>query len=331
MADYSIRFADVNDIPSIMKFIDENWKKNHILAKSRKMFEWQYVNNQKLNMVIGEDEANVLQAILGYIPYSNEIDKDFSLALWKAKNGTSFLGVKLLMFLLKEEPHSHVFCNGINVDTTGEIYRRLGFKIGKLKQWYRLCDFQEYKIAKVNKKIIPSVNNDSDIKLVWIKDFLELKERASQKMFNRNVVPYKSEMYIRKRYFEHPIYEYYIYGLVNITGEVDAAVVFRIQECNSSKALRIIDFLGDYSQIYRIMRGIDRIAREIGVEYIDIYEMGLNDSCLIAAGWLPVGEDENIIPNYFAPYVLCNIDINISTTDEKIILFKGDGDQDRPN
>lgn len=331
MANYNIRFANMEDIPAIMNFIDEQWKKNHILAKDKELFEWQYVNNNKLNMVIGEDANGCLQGILGYIPYTEGVNKDFSLALWKAKSGTSFLGVQLLMFLLKEEPHRHMFCNGINVKTSEGIYHRLGIKTGKLKQWYRLLAKNEYKIAKIEKKVIPNVNITSEMKLFEIKNYDELKNRATERFFDKERVPYKSESYICKRYFEHPVYDYKVYGIENQAGKIDAAIVFRIQECNCAKALRVIDFIGEYSQIYSITNQIDDIAKECGAEYIDMYELGLDDNCLMEAGWLLVGADENIIPNYFAPYTPCNVDINICTTDEKIIIFKGDGDQDRPN
>ena len=55
MVDYNIRMATEKDIPSIMKYIDTNWKKNHILARDRKLFTWQYDMNGKVNMIIGED------------------------------------------------------------------------------------------------------------------------------------------------------------------------------------------------------------------------------------------------------------------------------------
>ena len=70
MVDYNIRMATKKDIPSIMKYIDINWEKNHILARDRKLFTWQYDMNGKVNMVIGEDLQGNIQGVLGYIPYS---------------------------------------------------------------------------------------------------------------------------------------------------------------------------------------------------------------------------------------------------------------------
>lgn len=48
-------------------------------------------------------------------------------------------------------------------------------------------------------------------------------------------------------------------------------------------------------------------------------------------GWVKREETSNIIPNYFSPFEMKNIEIYYFSSDEDIILFKGDGDQDRPN
>lgn len=331
MTEYIIRYATVEDIPRIMAFVDENWKKGHILSRDRGLFEWQYINNGKLNMVVGETYEGDIQAILGFIPYSADDEKDFSLALWKAMDGTAFLGVKLLMFLIKEEPHRNIFCNGINLETTEGIYQRLGFKIGKLQQWYRLEKVEKYQIAKVIDDSIPKTVYDNGYTLGCIADLKDLLKCSSKRMFDRAAVPFKSKEYISKRYFNHPMYDYVVYGVYKNNKEIDTAIVFRIQECGDSRVLRIIDVIGDYSNIYLVTRQIDELAIEYKAEYVDLYEMGLSDDELYKAGWLKVGSNENIIPNYFAPFTQCNVDISISTMNEEIVIFKGDGDQDRPN
>ena len=331
MEQYEIRYATVEDIPAIMRFIDENWRKGHRLSKDRELFEWQYVSNGKVNMVVGVDAESMIYGILGFIPYSCRDNKDFSLALWKAKSGTAFLGVKLLMFLLKEEPHRHMFCNGINMDTTGGIYHRLGFVTGRMNQWYRLQEVQEYVIAKVVEHTSCPVSRRDDIELVKMNSFEELINATDGAFFNSSTVPFKSKEYLNRRYFEHPEYKYEVYGVQSGFGKINAAVVFRIQTYESSRALRIVDFIGDYDMFYLITEQLDDLARQNHAEYIDIYEKGLDADKMREAGWLKVGEDQNVIPNYFAPFLQQNIDINISTTDENIILFRGDGDQDRPN
>jgi hypothetical protein len=207
----------------------------------------------------------------------------------------------------------------------------MGFKTGRLKQYYRLCEVAEYKIAKINEKIIPIIKECPYVSIKQSNTFLELKIDSTEKLFTPYNVPFKSKEYIAKRYFNHPAYEYMVYTVHEGAKKADAAIVLRIQECNFSKALRVIDVLGDYTELGKVTQCIENLAMQIGAEYIDMYEFGLDESMLLEAGWLEVGKDENIIPNYFAPYMQCNVDINISTTDENIVLFKGDGDQDRPN
>jgi hypothetical protein len=179
--------------------------------------------------------------------------------------------------------------------------------------------------------MIPLFKDYSNISIRKANTFQELEINSTEKMFSEDNVPFKSKEYIAKRYFNHPAYEYMVYIVHEDMKKADTAIVLRIQECNDSKALRVIDVLGDFAKLGKVTRCVENLAKQVGAEYIDMYELGLDDSMLLEAGWLEVGKDGNIIPNYFAPYTQCNVDINISTTDEKIVLFKGDGDQDRPN
>lgn len=331
MIDYIVRFANYQDIPSIMEFIDSYWRKGHILASDRNIFEWQYVNNGKVNMVLGTNSGGEIEAILGYIPYDRDAGKDYSLALWKAREGTAFLGIKLLLFLLKEESHRTVFCNGINVKTSGAIYRRLGIHMGKLNQWYRLQSHDNYKIANIKNFNIPDITIKKKLHLSLVHSFGELMECASNALFIKKNIPFKSKDYFSKRYFNHPKYKYLVYKVLDKNDVVNSAIVLRVEQYENSCALRIIDFVGKVSDFYCLTEEIDIIAKSYNAEYVDIYEYGLDDKQLIESGWLSVGSNENIIPNYFAPYVQSNIEINICMTDENIVLFKGDGDQDRPN
>ena len=39
----------MEDVPAIMKFIGENWKKDHILARDEAFFCWMYVDEKGCN------------------------------------------------------------------------------------------------------------------------------------------------------------------------------------------------------------------------------------------------------------------------------------------
>lgn len=332
MADYNIRFAEKSDIDSIMEFIDLYWKKGHILATDKKLFEWQYINYDRLNFVIGIDNDNTIQGVLGFIPYDNSDEKDIALALWKANPTVSLLGIRLMMFLMEKESHRSIVCPGINLKTTSQIYKRFGMKVDAMVQWYRLSPRAEYVIAKISDKSIPEIKEkiqyaferiETPTQLAGLYDFGSTAHIKS--------IPYKSYAYLSKRYFNHPAYEYHVYALKKDNGKAESLFVFRVQEYNGLKALRFVDCIGNYEEIVCATAAIDSLMGKLDVEYVDMYEAGISYNLLKDAGWKSVKETENIIPNYFAPFEQSIVDIHYCTSDENAVLFRGDGDQDRPN
>ncbi len=150
-------------------------------------------------------------------------------------------------------------------------------------------------------------------------------------VLDKTMVPHKSASYLLWRYIEHPEYKYKVFVSKNNDGEERVLFVFRIQECKGSKVLRMVDCIGAKAEIKRITPEIDRLMDEYGCEYIDTYEAGINDEIFIDAGWCKVTDDGNIIPDYFSPFERRKVDIHYSTSSTIATLFKGDGDQDRPN
>ncbi|NBH84656.1 hypothetical protein D7X88_15960 [bacterium C-53] len=331
MEEYNIRYALNDDIPAIKKFIDKNWKKNHILVREQGFFEWQYTSN-KLDYVIGLDSGNRIQGMLGFISYDDNEERDIATSMWKANPGTGFLGIKLLLFVLENEPHRIMFSPGINIRTSGSIYTRMNISVGRMNQWYRLHRQNNYAVAKIVDDYIPDVFESKKLRLV---EYTTIEQMLLDFKFNEYVpkdsIPYKSLTYLNRRYFNHPLYSYLIFGVKTDGKETSAIIVIRIQECNGSKILRFVDCIGDLSAIKDISVCLDKLLEEVEAEYIDMYEKGLNMEMLKNAGWRRLDETENIIPSYFAPYEQCNVVVNYCTTDENIILFRGDGDQDRPN
>lgn len=331
MDEYEIRYATVKDIPEIKRFIDEKWKKDHILVREDGLFEWQYTSD-KLDYVIAVDSNNIIQGMLGFISYDDSPKRDIATSMWKANSGTGFLGVKLLMYIQKNEKHRTLFSPGINVKSSAGIYKRMKILTGKMNQWYRLNAVDEYQIAKVEDFEIPDieVNNVS-----MIKKYDTFEEFTEDFDFDRYVskesVPYKSLCYLKRRYFDHPLYKYMIYGIKMNGMNTNAVFVLRVQECKGTRVVRFVDCIGCLEALTCITPFIDDILDQEYAEYIDMYEKGVPEEILRRAGWKRVDETDNIIPNYFSPYVQCNVDINYCTANENIVLFRGDGDQDRPN
>lgn len=331
MEDYNIRYATFDDIPAIKRFINNSWKKDHVLAREENLFAWQYTSN-KLDYVIATDINGNIQGMLGFISYSDDDDRDIATSMWKANPGTGFLGIKILMFIQNNEKHRTLFSPGINVKTSEGIYKRMQLSTGKMNQWYRLNDQTEYKIAKIVEKHVPKCDKRSNCTVIEYETYERfLVDFNHTKYVSKDMVPYKSLEYINRRYFKHPSYEYMVYGIKPDRTETTAVMVLRLQECKDTCVLRFVDCIGDVNAISDVTSFLDSLLVQYNAEYIDMYEKGVSDAILRENGWTLLSETNNIIPNYFSPYEQCNVDVNYCTTDTSIILFRGDGDQDRPN
>lgn len=329
-----IRKAEYEDIPAIMKFIDCYWKKGHILAKSRCYFEYQHYYDREVSFVIAEEPVNKeLEGILGYIIYSEKADeRDLFGVIWKVRsNNYPMLGMKIQLFAMRNLGARSFSGIGLNQSTL-DMHRRWGAVIGKLKQYYILADKEQYNIAEVENLKKAEYNTKLEQFELRHMNFEEELLEVCEIEKHNGKVPRKSVQFVKHRYFNNPVYTYIKY--VVYQGEKRLGIlILREIECNNSKVLRIVDYLGDVYAIAHIGKELKDILLEKGYEYIDFYLHGIDDQILADAGFVERCEtDKNIIPNYFEPFVQENVDLDFYTTSKNdIILFKGDGDQDRPN
>lgn len=325
-----IRFATSADVPKIMKFIDDYWKKNHILARDEKFFRYFLQDGDKVNFVISEEDG-IIDAIEGFIPYG-KTNRDVMTCIWKANHnsGDPIIGLKILDHIYKNADVRIMASPGINTKTI-PIYKYFGYTTGKMKHWYRLNPDVDYKIAVIEDKLNPPIKNSST-RFKEISSFEELTVSMDMEKYKAsNPKPFKENWYIKHRYFDHPVYNYYAFGIAQEDEKINAAFFYRVQECNDSRAIRLVDCIGDFNDFAQIGLMLDELLKRHSAEYVDLYETGLDDEIFYQAGLINVETTKNIIPEYFAPYTAKNIDIYYFTTDSEIVLFKGDGDQDRPN
>ena len=325
-----IRFAQLSDVPHIMDFIDTYWKKGHILARDHDFFLYQYFVDDHLNFVLSVSESGEIDAILGFIPYGRE-HRDVMLAMWKANHTTDpSLGLELFRFLQKNGGARIMASPGSNKKLRG-LYRYLGYDFGAMRQWYRLNPkAAEYSIAKVENRLVPDTKTQAEFvplptwdALTASFDLDAYRESAPK--------PYKEPAYLKRRYYEHPVYRYLVYGVCDTHHAVKLLLVFRKEPLGGACALRLVDCIGDFSLLSSATGLLDTLLAKTSAEYVDCYEIGLDEQLMLDGGWLRVSESGNIIPNYFSPFVQENIDVFYFSSDPDVVLFKGDGDQDRPS
>lgn len=326
---YDIRVATKDDIPSIKKFIDNKWKKGHILSQNAEFFNYEMVIDGNVDFVIAvsKEDGNI-DGLEGFIPSSLKRGKqDMWGVLWKTtEKAKPLLGIEIKRRLCDLTGGRYELGVGANPNTTVPILRFYGYHVSKLKHYYMLNSNADFRIAYIQELRKSSVElHDVDIERVTTIDALDSRFDYSRL---DDKIPYKDRWYIKHRYFDHPIYSYKLYVAKDSSDEVIIAT--REQEYLDSKVLRLVDVIGDELLLGKLGSFFSELVKNY--EYIDVYFGGIDDEYVKRAGFVErYTDDVNIIPNYFSPFERKNVDIWVDSNVSNCTFFKADGDQDRPN
>ncbi len=295
-----IRLAEKQDIPRVMQFLKENWSENHILANNTKFMEYQHTDrNGRVTYVIAEEDGKIY-GVEGFIPMNGEETPDISGALWKVIPCNYFmLGKSIREALLELTKCRYISSPGINMNTSGRVLSMYGQHVEKMDHYYRIRDLEEYRIAVIGDKTIQKADSGkAGARLEYVSSFEEMDGYLSEE-YLKTKVPYKDKVYLRNRYFEHPVYKYDVYAIVQPKRR--SFVVMREVLANQAKAAKIVDFIGEDEDLAGLAGEWDRILEEKGYEYIDIYSYGIPESIMEQSGFRKLQGEDNIIPNYLHP------------------------------
>ncbi len=330
----TIRQAKFEDIPKIMMFIDEHWRKGDALAKNRQFFEWSFVKNGNVTMAIAIDEVQgIIYGMNAYMPYTDDDNPDCYRTIWKAiKCEDPLLGIHIAEYVNK-----NICCRyqaGTGLRGPAIRYAKMCNRpVVIMDHYYRLnpnLKPEDFRIASVvecpvrtskkGKVFFESINSMDDFKSVIPENLL--KERVFRKDYK----------YIKWRFFEHPIYKYDMWRVYGSDINSEAVLITREEKLDDSKACKIVDYYGPQEAYGFIGPLLDDIMNQNGYEYCDIYSYGIPTEHYENAGMIRCDkESKNIIPNYFQPFLRENIDIlMLKPSFEGLVLYRADGDQDRP-
>lgn len=329
-----IRIADYTDKNDILEFIDMHWQKGHIFVQWPELFDEYHKNGDKLNYVIAiDEETRKIYGVCGFIYANHEEKPDVWLALWKViPSGIPSLGMDIVRYLHNKLNCNILACCGIKKEVK-RLYEFLGYKTGTLRHYYKLNDSARYSISNIH-NIPKKIDIQGEGKLIEIKTEIQFQDMINYELKDFHTYsPYRDIDYILKKYFHNISYQYRIWGIQTAGEEIRAIVVTKVVEVNSKKALRIVDFYGNETELSECGKAFDNLLKNENYEYVDFYQYGLSERTMEKLGMiLRKEEDENIIPNYFEPYMSQNVNIHFFTSKmEKFRMFKADGDQERPN
>lgn len=330
---YSFRQAKIAETDKIMSFIRDEWpKKNHIFAKNKDFFLYEFQDGEMLNFVIAvSHSSNMLDAILGFIPASNiKQSLDIWTCMWltRRRGSIPFLGIEVFKRIKAITNCRYVTGIGSNqksaLPLTRDFLNRFTFK---MRHYYMLSEQKEYKVAVIN--TIPKPGKPNRMRKSSLKLTNSISEISDHAILSVEYsLPLKDKGYISKRFFDHPIYDYKVWEIVSYLEH--GILVGREIDQNGTKILRIVDFIGKPILLDGLFDEFNALKQNY--EYIDFYVYGVDDSHLRNAGFtLKVVEDGNVIPNYFEPFVQSNIDVYGSCEVPTMRICKADSDLDRPS
>jgi hypothetical protein len=340
------------DVDAVQAFLDAHWSPGHALARSRPLFDWQYRQaDGSYSMLAARrpGDGDIL-GVLGFIP-STRFDagavgrESVWLALWKVRPdaGAAGLGVALLSRLSRLAPWTAIGAVGLAAESRA-ILAALGYQTGVMARYcllnhdylaqperrpFRLAAFGPGGPAAMNRS-----SGDEGVRLVRLNadDFAA----AAGGLANRiDAAPARTTAYHRQRFFDHPFYRYDVYAVRR--GEITTGLLaLRLAAAEGARALRLVDYFGPVDGLAGGGPAFQTLLRDADAEYIDVFNAGLPPETFTAAGFTPLAPaaDDMIIPGLFEPFVRSNPVLHYAMkipSGAPFVLFKADGDQDRPN
>ena len=328
LPDILLRHAFPSDKGAIIWFLNQHWGSRHPLVNLPDLFEYYYVNGDKLQFVLAFEDGRMV-AVAGYILANRSDTPDAWVSIWCAAGGANGVGLQLMEALPRLANIRVLACNNIRPKTMA-FYRFLGWHADRISHYYRLADQSRFSLVQ-NSGCQERLPAGGDLALFPVYSTVALEGLGVPPT---DLFPQKDLWYLRRRYFAFPRQRYQVWA-ASEAGRVAAYLVTRTAEVESAgaKVLRIVDFVGNAQLLPRLGGAIDRIMQAEGVEYADCYCAGISADLFRQAGFCERRpEDAIVIPNYLDPPLYENTEYYYFTNHpDYFVLFKADGDQARPN
>lgn len=338
---YTFEVCPKDRVEELVRFIDTYWKKDHIFVKSRRLLDWNHFDEKRdrYNFCIAtEEKTGEIHAIVGFT-YTSHFDSAITRpiswgCLWKSREDVAQPGVGLMVEWMKDFQFLSCAEVGLGESVKAiQLAKKSGAHTGMMDQYFLanddLYDFKLLGGDWTHRRGLVTTGPLRSFRTVGEDDLLHISAEL------RAEIPcFKSPLYYVNRYLRHPIYAYYASFILDGRGACIGALIWRCCQANGASCLRIVDYFGQPGALIGCKAPFQQLLAERNAEYVDILCAGMSAKEMMLAGF----EERRchpglIIPNYFEPFCMKNIDVSYSWNGDSAAgkIFKGDSDQDRPN
>ncbi len=333
---YNIHFCKKSEYSVLVRFINKHWRNGHIMGISKELFEFQHYHEgaDYYDFAVAQNLATgEFDAVYGFIR-SWKYDKTKTVpnvgwgAIWKVRNDIEnpeigSLAMELMKYIVINSGIDILASLGIS-NYFKSIAFAMHFKIGEMNQYYISNNNKHnYNIIQ-NPEIWPNQNRPQ----YSISQNIDL---ALAENLENSINPNKNLSYFRNRYELHPFFNYLFWGVFD-NHVIRLLLVVRKIVVGDSCAFRIIDAIGSKYINKSIFNSVQIILQRNDAEYIDCMNAGVEKSFFEELGFRAVDRSRTIIPEHLNPIEYEYVPLEYAyTSEEPMVIFKGDGDQDRPN
>ena len=320
------RLARPDEAGELVDFINDNFDWRLPLVNRKDFFTF-YYREKGLQFAVAEIDG-AYAAACGYILANEDPVPDIWASVFVARRDCTGAGLQLMAKMPELTGADVVACNNIRGNTLN-LYRFLGWTAERVSHYYRIADRTEFRLCR------PSDTNRLPVHGTLTLHAVSEAEAASLPFPQSELRPRKDLHYLLRRYYHYPNQSYEVRSVCR--GGVHLAyLVTRTVESGEHgeiPVLRIVDYIGDPELLPELGAALDALLKETGAEYADCYNVGIRPELWAEAGFRErTPEDSAVIPNYLTPPLYENTEYFYFTNKpEGFVLFKADGDQDRPN
>lgn len=322
------RLARPGEDAAIIDFINANFDMRLPLLNVPEMYRYYYAGPDGAPRFVLAEQDGALLAAAGYLPANSGPAPDIWVSIWAAAPGHGGIGLELLAALPRLTGARVAACNNVRPQVRA-LYRFLGWQAQRLPHYYRLNDAAAPVLCQNAQPPLPA---GGDLPLTRVESAAALRALGLPPAPH---TPFKDAGYLTHRYFENPWFCYDVWAAAEGGALLAYAVTRTVPAADTGcvPVVRLVDFIGADAVLPRIGRALDGILHAAGAEYIDCYNAGIPPEVWQAAGFCERREgDGAVIPNYLAPPLRENTEYYYTVrTPDGFVLFKADGDQDRPN